>query len=108
MVHHVIADVARRIPSAPAICVWDGNLTYSEFEAAANKLAQHLVSLGVRPKVVVPLCFEKSKWMPVSMFAVMKVGVASLAIDCTLPRVVLASIAQTELQSIAKQPNFAH
>ena len=110
LVHHAIADVARRTPSAPAICAWDGNLTYSEFEAAAKKLAQHLVSLGVRPKVIVPLCFEKSKWMPVSMFAVMKAGAASLAIDCTLPRerlrsivqqvhplVVLASVAQTEL-----------
>ena len=46
-VHHAIADVARRIPSAPAICAWDGNLTYSELEAAANKFTQHLVSPGV-------------------------------------------------------------
>ncbi|KAF2468358.1 acetyl-CoA synthetase-like protein [Lindgomyces ingoldianus] len=110
LVHHTIADVARRIPRAPAICAWDGEFTYRELEAAANKLAQHLVSLGVGPKVIVPLCFEKSKWMSVSMFAVMKAGAASLAIDCTLPRerlrsimqqvhplVVLVSIAQTEL-----------
>ncbi|KAI4273878.1 MAG: hypothetical protein LQ337_004329 [Flavoplaca oasis] len=110
LVHHTITDVARRVPYAPAICAWDGDLTYGELEAAANKLAQHLVSIGVGPKVIVPLCFEKSKWMLVSMFAVMKAGAASLAIDCTLPierlrsivqqvhpLVVLASIAQNEL-----------
>jgi non-ribosomal peptide synthetase component F len=40
----------------------------------------------------VPLCFEKSVWVPVASFAVMKAGTASVLLDTTLPRSRLESI----------------
>ncbi|KAK8064710.1 Amino acid adenylation [Apiospora phragmitis] len=92
LVHDVISDVAHKTPEAPAVCAWDGDFTYAELDAIATKLAHHLVSKGLGTEDIVPLCFEKSKWMPVAILAVMKAGAASVALDTTLPEERLRSI----------------
>jgi amino acid adenylation domain-containing protein len=61
-------------PNAPAVCAWDGSLTYQELDIVTSKLASHLITLGVGPEVKVGLCFDKSMWNIVSMFAVMRTG----------------------------------
>ena len=73
-VHDLIAETTRRQPDAPAVCAWDGELTYNELDRLSTRLAHHLVGLGVGPEVIVPLCFEKSMWTPVAMLAVLKAG----------------------------------
>ncbi|KAG5930352.1 NRPS protein, partial [Claviceps africana] len=94
IIHDIITKVARKTPDAPAICSWDGDFTYAALDTMSSKLAYYLVTLDVRPGVIVPLCFEKSKWMPVAMLAVMKAGAASVALDSTLPEERLSSIIQ--------------
>ncbi|KAL5119052.1 hypothetical protein ACEQ8H_002976 [Pleosporales sp. CAS-2024a] len=69
----IAQNVATR-PNAPAVCAWDGDLTYKELDMVTSKLASHLVTLGVGPEVKVGLCFDKSIWNIVSMFAVMRTG----------------------------------
>ncbi|KAI0839487.1 nonribosomal peptide synthase [Hypoxylon sp. FL0890] len=91
-VHDLIKG--RIIPEAAAVCAWDGELTYAELDILSARLADHLVVLGVGPEVIVPLCFEKSMWMPVAMLAVMKAGGAGCAIDITQPRTRLQAIMQ--------------
>jgi non-ribosomal peptide synthetase component F len=59
-VHDLFAEQAQARPDAPAICAWDGELTYGELDALSTKLAGHLVELGVKAEDMVPLCFEKS------------------------------------------------
>ena len=73
-VHDLFAEQAQARPDAPAICAWDGELTYGELDALSTKLAGHLVELGVKAEDVVPLCFEKSMWTVVAMLAVLKAG----------------------------------
>jgi amino acid adenylation domain-containing protein len=85
-VHDLIAENASKRPDSPAVCAWDGHWTYQEMESIATHIAHRLVTLGVGPGVIVPLCFEKSRWMPVAMLAVMKAGGASVALDTTLPQ----------------------
>ncbi|KAG9529480.1 nonribosomal peptide synthase 11, partial [Aureobasidium melanogenum] len=94
-VHNVFAQRVIETPDAPALCAWDGQLTYSELDHLSTMLASRLVGseLGVKPNSIVPLCFEKSMWMPVAMLAVMKAGAASVALDTTLPISRLSSIA---------------
>ncbi|KAK2591375.1 hypothetical protein QQS21_010935 [Conoideocrella luteorostrata] len=84
-VHELIAGATRRQPQASAICAWDGELTYHKLDELSTKLAHCLSNSGVRPGVIVPLCFEKSMWMPVAVLGVMKAGGASVALDPTLP-----------------------
>ncbi|OTA90727.1 hypothetical protein M434DRAFT_397814 [Hypoxylon sp. CO27-5] len=93
-VHNVFAQRVAETPEAPAVCAWDGELTYSQLDQFSTLLASRLVSseLGVGPGAIVPLCFEKSVWVPVAIFAVMKAGAASVALDTTLPRSRLESI----------------
>ncbi|KAE8822123.1 hypothetical protein PTNB85_10512 [Pyrenophora teres f. teres] len=85
-IHDLFTEQARARPTAPAICAWDGEMTYGELDALSSRLAGHLVDLGVKPEVVVPLCFEKSMWTVVAMLAVLKAGGAFLLLDPSLPR----------------------
>ncbi|KAI5861034.1 nonribosomal peptide synthase [Durotheca rogersii] len=91
-VHDLI--VGQMLPEAAAVCAWDGELTYNELDSLSTRLSYRLVELGVGPEVIVPLCFEKSMWMPVAMLGVMKAGGASCAIDITQPRARLQAIIQ--------------
>lgn len=85
-VHHVFEHNARQRPDeTPAIDAWDARFTYLELDAVASQLAQHLVSLGVRPDTYVPLCFQKSAWTVVAMMAVLKAGGAFVPLDPTYP-----------------------
>ncbi|KAF9890566.1 hypothetical protein FE257_005697 [Aspergillus nanangensis] len=84
-IHNLIARNTIKNPDAPAICAWDGELTYAELESISSKLAAHLVNAGVGPEVFVPLCFEKSIWTIVAMIATMKAGGAFVPMDASQP-----------------------
>ncbi|KAK2037070.1 acetyl-CoA synthetase-like protein, partial [Colletotrichum somersetense] len=96
-VHDLFTQRARQQPDAPAICAWDGELTYSDLDAQSTRLAQRLARLGAGPGTIVPLCFEKSMWTPVAMLAVMKAGAASATMDTTQPASRLRAIVQQAL-----------
>jgi non-ribosomal peptide synthetase component F len=87
LVHDLLAEQARLHATLPAICAWDGELNYGQLEQLTNNLSRRLclLGIGIGPEVVVPLCFEKSMWMPVAMLGVMKAGAAGLALDVTQP-----------------------
>ncbi|RHZ69161.1 hypothetical protein CDV55_104842 [Aspergillus turcosus] len=85
LVHNLISDTVKAFPDSPAICSWDGELTYRQLDLLSTRLAHRLIQVGVGPDVIVPLYFEKSMWMPVSAVAVLKAGGAGVMIDCTQP-----------------------
>lgn len=80
-VHDLFTESVCRHPNKTAICAWDGELTYAQMDSLSTQLAYQLIHKGVRPGDVLPLCFEKSMWMPVTQFAVMKAGAACVVID---------------------------
>lgn len=92
--HDLISRTIGQQPNAVAVCAWDGELTYKELDSLSTRLAHKLVDRGIRGQrgIFIPLCFEKSKWMPVAMLGVMKAGGASVTIDCSLPEQRLRSI----------------
>ncbi|KAF2463979.1 acetyl-CoA synthetase-like protein, partial [Lindgomyces ingoldianus] len=85
-IHDLFAEQARLQPDAPAVCAWDGEMTYNELDELSTRLAGHLVELGVKPEDVVPLCFEKSMWTIVAMLAVLKAGGAFAPLDPEHPQ----------------------
>ncbi|KAI5457580.1 hypothetical protein BGZ63DRAFT_427622 [Mariannaea sp. PMI_226] len=93
-VHEIIEEQARVQPSALAVCAWDGELTYAELDQLATRLAAQLIAIGVKPDVLVPLCFEKSKWTTVAMIGVLKAGGAFVMLDPSLPEQRLRIIVQ--------------
>lgn len=82
-VHTLIEEQALAYPQTAAVCAWDGELTYSELESQANKLAHYLVGLGVGPDGMVAICFDKSKWAIVAMLAILKAGGAFVPLDAS-------------------------
>ncbi|KAF9782556.1 Nonribosomal peptide synthetase gra1 [Fusarium sp. DS 682] len=84
-VHGLFAEMLTQQQHVTAICSWDGEMTYAELDSHSSHLAEHLVALGVGSGHYVPLCFEKSIWMVVSMLAVMKAGGACVCLDPNHP-----------------------
>ncbi|KFY15664.1 hypothetical protein V492_01861 [Pseudogymnoascus sp. VKM F-4246] len=80
-VHHWIIQRAREQPLTPAISAWDGDLTYGQLLELSTNLSYELVNMGVGQGTIVPLCFEKSMWMPVAALAVIQAGAAVVALD---------------------------
>lgn len=85
-VQNMITEKSRSQPGAPAVCAWDGKLTYDELERLTTRLASRLINLGIKPGVLVPLCFEKSMWTTVAILGVLKTGAAFLLLDSCQPK----------------------
>ena len=91
-VHTLIEKNARRHPDAPAVCTWDGELSYSDLDGFSTLLTHHLVGLRVQVEMFVLLCFEKSKWLVVAMVVVLKTGGACVLLEPSHPMNRLESI----------------
>ncbi|WP_425581656.1 amino acid adenylation domain-containing protein, partial [Streptomyces stramineus] len=72
-------------PDAPALEYGDAVLTYAELNARANRLAHHLIGLGVGPESVVALALPRSTDLVASLLAVLKTGAAYLPVDPEYP-----------------------
>ncbi|KAL6855593.1 NRPS [Amphichorda felina] len=84
-VHQIVEARAQAHPSTPAICAWDGDLTYGELDRLSTLLGAHLDELGIGPGALVPLCFEKSMYTAVAMLGVLKAGAGFVLLDPSLP-----------------------
>jgi len=93
-IHDAIYDQVVSEPDAAAICSEEGDLSYNELDQLASRLARQLVSLGIGPEVIVPLCFDKSMWNVVSMLGVLKAGAAFVPFDPMAPISRLKTLAQ--------------
>ncbi|KAF9636542.1 putative nonribosomal peptide synthase protein [Lasiodiplodia theobromae] len=111
LVHDMIDQHVQSRPDDAAVCAWDGELSYRQLDGLANRLANHLAALGVGPEVLVPVCMEKSAWVPVALLAVLKAGGAFVPMDATQTGRFQAIIeqvgAQVVLTSAAQAPRIA-
>ncbi|KAF2119371.1 hypothetical protein BDV96DRAFT_486547 [Lophiotrema nucula] len=110
-VHQRFAQQVAAQPNAPAVRSFDGNYTYAELDEITERLAHHLVELGVGPEVFVPTCFDKSSFTVVAMLAVLKAGGAAVPLDAKHPKPALESRvedcqAQVVLTSAARSELF--
>lgn len=93
-IHQIFAEQVALRPQAEAICSWDGSFTYSELDSLSTRLSHYFVEAGIRPGILVPVCFDKSAWTVVAMLAVLKAGGACVAIDAQQPVARLQVIVQ--------------
>lgn len=108
LAHDLIHNRVLEHPDQPAVCAHDGNLSYRELDDIATRLACHLAAQGVGPETLVPLCFEKSKWVIVSMLAVLKAGAAFVSLDPTQPQSRLQHmVRQTRAKLLLASPKYA-
>ncbi|RAK86365.1 nonribosomal peptide synthase [Aspergillus costaricaensis CBS 115574] len=84
-------------PHHPAICAWDGVLSYSEFDSLTTRWATRLQSLGIGPQSMVPVMMTNPRWMTVAEIAIMKAGGAFVPLEPTQPT--------SRLQDMVRQLN---
>ncbi|KAJ4155409.1 hypothetical protein LMH87_000652 [Akanthomyces muscarius] len=93
LVHTEMLMRADDSPSKPAVLAWDGHWTYSELNTVSSRLASHIRSLYLdQTQLIVPVYFEKSKWVIASILAVLKAGHAFTLIDPNDPPARMAQI----------------
>lgn len=94
-VQQLIHENATTLPSAcPAIRAWDAQFTYRELDRTATAFAHYLSSVGIGRQSYVPVCFEKTALVVISMLAIMKVGAAFVPVDGQAPKARLQGIVQ--------------
>lgn len=99
-VHEITYDQARLTPSAEAIFTSDGSMNYRDLIAVSNVAAQNLQEHGIGIGSVVPLYFEKSKWVVVAILAVIKTGATFLLLDPSHPKKRLRYMIETVQASV--------
>jgi amino acid adenylation domain-containing protein len=72
-------------PGTTALVYRDREVSYAELNARADRLARHLVGLGVRPEVLVAVAVPRSVELVVALLAVLKAGGAYLPLDVAYP-----------------------
>ncbi|KAJ4207530.1 Nonribosomal peptide synthetase 30 [Fusarium solani] len=96
-IHDIVKEKALIQPSSTAVYAWDGEFTYAEIDRLSNRLAVTLITgYGVQPGTPIALCFEKSKWMAVSMLGVLKAGAYFVMLDA-------ASAPEQRLRTMVEQ-----
>ncbi|MFD3991471.1 amino acid adenylation domain-containing protein [Streptomyces sp. NPDC058583] len=90
--HQLISERATRWPGTVAIERGEHRLTYAEVEERSNRLAHHLVALGVGADVLVGVSVERGPDLVVGVLATLKAGGAYVPIDPDYPAARTAAI----------------
>jgi amino acid adenylation domain-containing protein len=83
--HQVIHERMLEAPDDPAVCAWDGELTYRELDILSSHVAWKLHSIGVNTGANVAFLFGKSTWTVVSVCGILKAGAAAVALNPDFP-----------------------
>ncbi|HEX2208918.1 MAG TPA: amino acid adenylation domain-containing protein, partial [Longimicrobium sp.] len=84
-VHQLFAEQAARTPDAVAVVGGSERLTFRQLDEAANRLANHLVRLGVRTDARVGIFLERGEEMVAAVLGVLKAGGAYVPLDPGAP-----------------------
>jgi amino acid adenylation domain-containing protein len=83
--HGLFEDQVQRAPHAIAVIFEEQQLTYSQLNEKANKLANCLLRKGVQPEQLIPVCLERSLEMIIAILGVLKSGAAYVPVDPVYP-----------------------
>ncbi|WP_187645697.1 non-ribosomal peptide synthetase [Streptomyces sp. TRM49041] len=81
----LLAEQAARTPDAPALVQGDRSWTYSELEAATNRLAHALIAHGAASGERIGLCYPRGAEYVIGSLAILKTGAAIVALDPVNP-----------------------
>lgn len=88
-----------RTPHATALVFNDQHMTYAQLNAQANRLAHHLIALGVGIEDRVVICLEREIAMIVALLAALKAGAAYVPLDPSQPTQRLSYMVQDSAPS---------
>jgi amino acid adenylation domain-containing protein len=86
-IHELFEAQAEKTPDAMAVVCEEKRMTYKELNKQANRLAHHLIALGVAPDTTVAIGVDRSLEMVVGLLAILKSGGAYVPLDPSYPAV---------------------
>ncbi|MHB8382373.1 MAG: non-ribosomal peptide synthetase [Candidatus Binataceae bacterium] len=89
-IHELFEEQAELNRDRVAVTCEREQLTYGQLNERANRLAHHLIGLGVGPEVLVGICVERSLEMIVGLLGILKAGGAYAPLDPECPKERLA------------------
>ena len=84
-IHELFEAQAAKTPEAVAVRCGERMLTYAELNRRANRLAHHLIAIGIVPDARVAVGVTRSLEMVVGVLAILKAGGAYVPLDPTYP-----------------------
>ncbi|HEV2859768.1 MAG TPA: amino acid adenylation domain-containing protein, partial [Pyrinomonadaceae bacterium] len=84
-IHELFERRAGETPDAVALIFGGERLTYAELNGRANRLAHHLINMGVGPEMCVGVMLDRSVEMVVALLGVLKAGGAYVPLDPAYP-----------------------
>ncbi|CCD85602.1 putative Non-ribosomal peptide synthase:Amino acid adenylation (Modular protein) [Bradyrhizobium sp. ORS 285] len=94
LVHEAISQHAVIDPERIALTIGASSLSYGALERRANRLAHHLISLGLTPDQRVGVVVERTEATMLALLAVLKAGGAYVPLDPELPPERIAYVLQ--------------
>jgi amino acid adenylation domain-containing protein len=91
-IHQLFEAQVAQTPDRIAVECGRTGLTYRELNRRADRLAAHLIDLGVGADVLVGICIERSIDAIVGILGILKAGGAYVPLDPAYPQARLASI----------------
>ncbi|KAG0243752.1 hypothetical protein BGX31_010221, partial [Mortierella sp. GBA43] len=79
--HQMFELQAAKTPNSTALVHESEVLSYDELNSRANRLAHHLIGLGVKIETHVAICVDRSPALIVGILAIMKAGGAYVPLD---------------------------
>ena len=108
-IHDLVLKHAESSPQSPALCSWDGNLTYQGLDEISLRLAKYLLSAGIKAGTIVPICFRKSMYAVIAMIAIHRAGGAFVPLDPSHPKDRLKLIIEkADAKLLVSSPENAH
>ena len=85
LIHQLFEQQVERLPDKIAVVFEQQQLTYTELNNHANKVARYLQRQGVKAETLVGICLERSLDCIVALLGILKAGGAYLPLDPALP-----------------------
>ena len=84
--HALFEEQVERNAEAVAVVLGEERVTYSELNARADRVANHLLGLGAGPETIAGIFMERSVELVVAVLGILKAGGAYLPLDIELPK----------------------
>jgi amino acid adenylation domain-containing protein len=91
-IHRLIEAQARATPDTPAVAWADQEVSYRELDRRANRIAHHLIGLGIGPEARVGVLMDRTPALIATLLGVMKAGAAYVPLDPRNPPARLAAM----------------
>ena len=108
-IHDLVFQHAEDSPQSPALCSWDGNLTYQQLDEVSLRLAKYFLGAGIKAETLVPICFRKSMYAVITMIAIHRAGGAFVPLDPSHPESRLKTIIEkANAKLVVSSPENSH